>query len=812
MSSSGVPLRLLLLTCVASTVSGVLKLTVAPDRGTVLNISSSQVKGCNVCTGAGSSRQCRPSLVIKDGPPVSMEFECSRPQDVFSVEIVRSIECTTKLCNGHIILAASDSLPLLDFNRKFTWNLKASAPKALKIDFGPSGMRQIDPSERCPDRQRYTLQAFQTTGRVTVGKYCRAGPVGTAQVPNQGSFSLDVPAGQKLPNGRFDVSVGEEIKTLAKITLMLPKGTSSSELLSPNYPDSFPDDDVMEWYFQVPDNQKTAIQFLNLTQPLCLKKDTAMEYHGIARRGTVRSLKETQPEDMQGKFGLRLRNCEMDGRRAGSPGLALKLRVSSSRARSTVSCKVDMSRMEGLTLHIERVRPASDCQMKMNSVPKEKITVTSKGDLTFQDCFPEDVHVTAMRVIECHRLKDCSKTPARLSVPVLPTCLPAPLSSVTWTLRPPPHGTVELTSPTEPLKQALPGQRCNSSLLIKVAEDDGTTIGHFCPQGAIQKVQIHTNMSVTVSGVEGRALRTPLKHVLNALFKGEISERYIFTVSPRKGAPVLLATPGWPVGMKSYSTVSWIVSVPPKMDAHLMFANLSQPKCSNRHTNIKVQRVGSPEEEYSRREDEEAESQLAVSGNFYLNMSNCMPERGAFSVITEVSLRKNPLLTVILSVVAALLVLFVAVLVVVCVVIKKKKKKLSHQVSIYNPNGTSFLPGQNGFPKTREDNESHVYASIEDTLVYTDLLRKGAEMGVYGEFDSHQPFTGHTDSQKPLVSGDGDADDLPVGTYQQFQAPPLPIRPLSHGQPMVDNVLYQTDGEEEPSPSLGPRLEPEGGN
>lgn len=116
---------------------------------------------------------------------------------------------------------------------------------------------------------------------------------------------------------------------------MLPKGTSSTELLSPNYPDSFPDDDVMEWYFQVPDNQKTAIQFLNLTQPLCLKKDTAMEYHSNARRATVRSLKEPQPEDMQGKFGLKLRNCEMDRRRVGSPGLSLKLRVSSSRARST---------------------------------------------------------------------------------------------------------------------------------------------------------------------------------------------------------------------------------------------------------------------------------------------------------------------------------------------------------------------------------------------------------------------------------------------------------------------------------------------
>lgn len=64
-----------------------------------------------------------------------------------------------------------------------------------------------------------------------------------------------------------------------------------------------------------------------------------------------------------------------------------------------MSCKVDVSKMEGLSLHVEKLRPASDCEMKVNSVPKEKITVTSKSDLTFQDCLPEDVQVTAMRVI-----------------------------------------------------------------------------------------------------------------------------------------------------------------------------------------------------------------------------------------------------------------------------------------------------------------------------------------------------------------------------------------------------------------------------
>lgn len=72
-----------------------------------------------------------------------------------------------------------------------------------------------------------------------------------------------------------------------------------------------------------------------------------------------------------------------------------------------------------------------------------------------------------------------------------------------------------------------------------------------------------------------------------------------------------------------------------------MFANLSQPKCNTRHTNIRVQRIGRLEEDYSRREDEEAKSEITVSESFYLNMSNCMPERGDFSVITKITLQKS---------------------------------------------------------------------------------------------------------------------------------------------------------------------------
>lgn len=72
-----------------------------------------------------------------------------------------------------------------------------------------------------------------------------------------------------------------------------------------------------------------------------------------------------------------------------------------------------------------------------------------------------------------------------------------------------------------------------------------------------------------------------------------------------------------------------------------MFVNLSQPKCRTRHTDIRVQRIGCPEEDYSRREDEEAEREITVSASFYLNMSNCMPVSGDFHVLTEITLQKS---------------------------------------------------------------------------------------------------------------------------------------------------------------------------
>lgn len=93
--------------------------------------------------------------------------------------------------------------------------------------------------------------------------------------------------------------------------------------------------------------------------------------------------------------------------------------------------------------------------------------------------------------------------------------------------------------------------------------------------------------------------------------------------------------------MKPFSTVSWIVTFPSQYKAQLRFANVSQPKCAETHTFIRVKELNQEAELISRSENEEPIEDLAVPRSFYLNMSNCEPETGRFAAMTQIVLQKK---------------------------------------------------------------------------------------------------------------------------------------------------------------------------
>ncbi|XP_061113959.1 CUB domain-containing protein 1-like [Conger conger] len=749
---------------------------------------------CTVCVN--SKKPClMKTISVTDISSVTFD-KCPHPQQVFTVEIYQKIGCDELSCSADIVHAETSHLTNL--NRTFIWDLVPERPKSFQLTFTGTGMRQILPTETCPDQHTYTVMANQSTGIAAIGTFCRHGTITSILALSQSRLVLEVPGGQRLDSVRFQVSVGPEIKTLALVKVTLPSGPSATKYFSPNYPRSFPDDDLMTWEIHVPPEHNFTVQFLKYTEPQCVKKEVVVEYHktdNMSMMFTGKSLSSPQPANRQGNFSLSLRNCEME--RKSSAGLTLNFQVSVARSIKQVSCAVDLRKEERVQLLIEKKDHKSDCQMKKNSVLQDTITVASGSldSLFFKDCLSDDLMLTINKTIDC-QWKECSVVP--LSVPDL-RCLPTPLRKISWHLLAPEDGTVELVHRGN-LQQLLPGQPCNANFRLRVDEGNTVTVGSYCPKGPIQKIQVRANVSVTATASAKDDLRRTSESFLNVSFRKDISDRYIFTVVPEKDVPVLLATPSWPDGMSDHSTISWIVTVPPDYQANLVFLHVSQPKCRNRHTIIKVQTLGSREEMFSRREDEQSEDELSIPETFYLNMSNCEPELGAFSVLSQITLEENtgPILGIALGTIAGLLLLLLLILIVVWV-IRKKKRQETHKTSIYNPNGANFPPGHRMFPKSREDNESHVYASIEDTMVYGHLLKESdyptsdSDLEIKPEVDTYRGFTGPTEAPPPPLPH-SHRQKLPepgapeVDVYRPFidqSESALPVQ-----DKMVENELY----------------------
>lgn len=117
--------------------------------------------------------------------------------------------------------------------------------------------------------------------------------------------------------------------------------------------------------------------------------------------------------------------------------------------------------------------------------------------------------------------------------------------------------------------------------------------------------------------------------------------------------------------------------------------------------------------------------------------------------------------------------------------------------SIYIPKGIASLPGDASFPKTRANNESHVYTYIDDSMVYGHLLQQdGSGPGQFNghQVDSYQMFTGPMDKMTKDIGYDQNAERRPdPDNYCPFLALPetfIPSRPHTPLGP-VDSMGYE---------------------
>ncbi|TTA40563.1 CUB domain-containing protein 1 [Bagarius yarrelli] len=773
-----------------------------------INRSTTSQLNCKVCI----KNSCQSSVTVSKS--TNVVFTCPQPEDVFMVEIVRHIVCNIS-CNGTI--TPEDVPSIQNFNRTFTWNVNVLGHKAFHLDFTRAGLRQIQPKEQCQDKHIYTV----STGKVTVGKFCLYGTIKSIQVLRKGSVSLQVPGKQQLNTASFGVSTASEITSPAIINVILPEEPSWQDFYSPNYPESFPDDDLITWAFQVPYKYYSTVHILNYTIPRCETKDTRMEYQ-LYGRTMVKKLSEPQLSEHQGSFNLSLQNCNVDTQ---SPftRLTLHFQISAVRRGNEVRCTVDLKSEKGLLIHIMKKEPKSDCILKLNSLDQNTATITSQKItyVSFIDCQEENLLITMNKTIVCQQLRDCPY-PESLRVPVLDKCIIGVVQEVRWILQGPQRGTVELLSSAGNLQQLLPGQICKDTVIFTVSENEaqGITVGQFCPQGSIHKMQINaTNITVSALSTGEKNLRQITSSLLQVSFTKSIRESYIFTVLPKKDIPVLLATPAWPLGMKAYAIVSWFISFPTQLEAHVSFPNVSQLTCKNRPAYIKLQRKRSQGKMYSWQDQNPKD--VVVSESFYLNMSNCLPVKGAFSVVSQVTLHvgKSVLLSIVLSVVGVLLLLTI-ILAAFCIIRKKKQKQKAPEVSVYNPNSHPFLPGLHDIPRETEDEDLHIYHYIDDHLVYGHLLKNLKEdekpaVGVYRDFNGptgQEPLTDESEGRGAV--------ELQVGVYRSFtgpqSAPDVPgtlVKPgeilACEGEQKADEEISADDDQETlPNVQGKPKTEP----
>ncbi|XP_077405296.1 CUB domain-containing protein 1 [Vanacampus margaritifer] len=775
-------------------------LAVTPDPETIITISRDTVEpDCSVCVGKLPTQTCNPKfLILRESRNTSLDFTCPHPEEIFTVEINREIDCTAASCSGDIVQAESSLFP--DFNRTFTWDLKVSSTRAFQLDFPELGMQQIANEETCPDEHTYVLVTYLRTGPATIGTFCKGGSVTSIQVRYKGRVSLLVPKDRKMDPVDFKLSVGPETSVVAIVKVNLPRGVSDTSFISANYPSDFPDDQQMQWDFAVPGMHNYTVHFHDHTAPECLGKNVEVEYRKQDKKVIKTGLTDKQPEHQQGNFEMVLKNCETN---RTLQGLTLKYSVSVMRSGHPVLCTVDLTKKQEVSVQIEKVGLDPYCEMSVNSEVLQKINVASgsKAELSFLDCPNEDVQLTASKVVACQNRASCSET--LLTVPTLDSCLRMPLHSFTWHLKIPQHRTIDLVSPSGSLQQSVPGHKCNASMSLHIEESEDFSVGDFCYNGNIQKLQVHANISVTATTRDFSKMKGPF---LNVTFTKEIPETIIYQVSPHMSSPTLLVTPNWPKGMRPSSTVSWIVSLPSGYQAQVQFANVSQPKCDDRHTAIKVKMLDSEEEILSRREDEKTDDKLLVPKSFYLNMSNCIPEDGNFGAVTEIVLEpKNNLLAILLGIAAVLLLLLI-ILALVCFFVKKKKKeRMNKEASIYIGSGNMFRPSEKKFSKGRSENESHVYASIDDTMVYGHLLGDSSYADSLQDryngmqMDSYQTFTGPSELpviNEPEPEPEVDHFNTFLDPSQSF-IPPRPRTPIDRqdslgfqDRRMVDNELY----------------------
>ncbi|XP_077034267.1 CUB domain-containing protein 1 isoform X1 [Agelaius phoeniceus] len=703
-------------------------------------------------------------LKIKPGDNVTFTFTCGTPEKYFITEIQKNIDCVSGPCPFGDVHLYPPGLPRL--NRTYIWDVKASTKAGLELKFSTSWLRQIEPGETCPDAVSYNINSSIDNATVNIGTFCRNGSVSRVKLLGGVVMSLHLPWHLPLTTSGFNIASRASIKRLCIIESIL-KRESSITLMSPNYPLGFPEDELMTWQFVIPPSLRASVFFHNYSLSNCERKEERVEYYipGSPSNPEVFKLSDSQPANIAGTFNMSLQGCDQDAQNPGILRLLFQVVVQHPQVDENVTHLVDLSKEKNMTvtIHLEgwpsRTPLMSEPICLICKDPRtcdRALTLTSGAvyRISFLCKDLSQLRITAEKGIGCMDIRWCQKKIYSLSVPKAITRLPIRLHKFNWKLLATDMINVEITSLSLKLQQPIPEQRCNTSYsysIVSATPETELNLGVFCPGGSIEKIQMRNNITISLKPFGKGFINESIPQDLKMSFVPHIKDECIFTVSPNPQAKVYLQTPNSPYGLPPYVSISWFITVPSKQTARLRFSKDRMGiacETGRAYVNIKEEAPGA--EEIVRREDELLPQPRNMLHSFWVNVSNCRPaDKTQLTLQFWVTLADKQLdLGIILAVVAGAGVLTVIGLTVCCVK-KKKKKTQNPMVGVYNDNVNTQMPGRKGsFRKGRQNNESHVYAVIDDAVVYGHLLKE-SNGSVSPEVDVYRPFDGPIGSTPP---------------------------------------------------------------
>ncbi|XP_053455386.1 CUB domain-containing protein 1 isoform X1 [Nycticebus coucang] len=707
------------------------------------------------------SRRQLTILSIKSGERPVFTFSCQDPQNHFVIEIQKNIDCMSGPCPfGEVQLQPPTSvLPAL--NRTFIWDVRAHKRIGLELQFSVPRLRQIGPGERCSDGVTHSISGRIDATMVRIGTFCSNGTVSRIKMQEGVKMALHLPWFHPRNISGFSIANRSSIKRLCIIESVF-EGEGSATLMSANYPEGFPEDELMTWQFVVPPHLRASVSFLNFNVSNCERKEERVEYYipGSTTNPEVFKLEDKQPGNMAGNFNLSLQGCDQDAQSPGILRLQFQVLVQHPQNESNKLYVVDLSNERAMSLTIEP-RPVKlsrkfvpGCFVCLESrTCSVNLTLTSgsKHTISFLCDDLTRLWMNVEKNISCTDHRYCHRKSYQLLVPRDILQLPVELHDFSWKVLVPQDRLSLMLVPAQKLQQHTHERPCNTSFSYLVASaslSQDLYFGFFCPGGSIEQIQVKQNVSVTLRTFAPTFRQEAFRQGLTVSFIPHFKEEGIFTVTPDTKSKVYLKSPNWDRGLPSLTSVSWNVSVPRDQVACLTFSKeRTGVVCQTGRAFMIIQEQHTRAEEIFSLEEEVLPKPSFHHHSFWVNVSNCSPASGKqLDLLFWVTLtpRTVDLTVVVIAVVGGgTLLLFVLGLIICCVKKKKKKTDKGPAVGIYNGNVNTQMPRQpKKFQRGRKDNDSHVYAVIDDTMVYGHLLQDSGGSFLQPEVDTYRPFQG----------------------------------------------------------------------